>query len=103
MTLSVTSGFRDPDRNQRVGGAKHSKHLEGKALDIDVSGFSEDERLRSIRHASALGFGGIGVYKDTIHIDTGRRRAWGPSHKFQSIPEWALPTIQGHMSRMFKV
>jgi hypothetical protein len=31
----LTSGFRDPASNARVGGAKHSAHIEGKAADVE--------------------------------------------------------------------
>lgn len=30
----ITSGFRDADSNKRVGGATHSAHIEGKAVDL---------------------------------------------------------------------
>lgn len=33
--IAITSGFRSPELNKRIGGAKNSQHLEGKALDID--------------------------------------------------------------------
>jgi zinc D-Ala-D-Ala carboxypeptidase len=33
--IGITSGFRSPELNKRIGGSKNSQHLEGKALDID--------------------------------------------------------------------
>ena len=33
--IGITSGFRSPELNKRIGGSKSSQHLEGKALDID--------------------------------------------------------------------
>jgi hypothetical protein len=33
--IGITSGFRSPELNKRIGGSKTSQHLEGKALDID--------------------------------------------------------------------
>jgi hypothetical protein len=37
-TLVVTSGYRNPERNERVGGATGSRHMLGRALDIAVKG-----------------------------------------------------------------
>ncbi len=33
--IGITSGFRSPELNKRIGGSKSSQHLEGKAIDID--------------------------------------------------------------------
>ncbi|MEO6560229.1 MAG: DUF882 domain-containing protein [Oxalobacteraceae bacterium] len=79
-TLHVISGYRSPQTNQLLadrsdGVAKHSLHLEGKAIDIRVPG----RDLNSVRKA-ALGLrgGGVGFYPDSqfVHIDTGRVRSW---------------------------
>lgn len=96
--LPIRSGFRDPGHNAEVGGATKSQHIERQALDIDVSSLSEEERIRFIETASAMGFGGIGVYKNTVHIDMGERRAWGPSHHSDSIPAWAKEVVDRHLS-----
>lgn len=80
--LVVLSGYRTPDYNRRVGGAKKSQHLTASALD-----------LRSSLHPAGglyiiyLGLidrgqvpdGGIGLYvrKNFLHIDIGRAgRRW---------------------------
>lgn len=96
--LQVISGYRDEAHNKAVGGADQSMHLDHRALDIDVSKLSEAERIRFIETASAAGFTGIGVYKNSIHIDTGTRRAWGPSHGSESVPGWAQEVIDRHTS-----
>jgi len=54
--LSVISAYRDPEHNERVGGAKNSQHIHGNAFDVDVSGMSQEERVRLIRQARAAGF-----------------------------------------------
>lgn len=95
--LPIVSGFRDSERNRKAGGAKHSQHQHGNAVDIDVSSLSKDERLNLIRLASAQGFTGIGVYANSLHLDYGKRRSWGPSHGSESIPEWARATITDHL------
>ncbi|MER9270469.1 D-Ala-D-Ala carboxypeptidase family metallohydrolase [Mesorhizobium sp. M0643] len=88
-SLPVVSGFRDAARNERAGGAKASQHIEGNALDLDVRGKSQAERIKIIQEARAQGFGGIGIYANSIHIDTGPQRAWGASHHGDSLPMWA--------------
>ena len=97
--LPIVSGFRDTARNKKAGGAKRSQHTHGNAVDIDVSNLSQAERVELIKLASAQGFGGIGVYANSLHLDFGKRRYWGPSHKSASLPSWAKAAIQEHMSR----
>lgn len=99
--LTIISGSRDPDHNDAVGGADGSQHLPGngsKAIDVDVSELSQAERIRLIETASAMGFTGIGVYGNSLHFDTGSRRAWGPSHGSESVPGWAKDAIDRHTS-----
>ncbi len=97
-TLEVTSGFRDPEYNARVGGAQNSRHLHGDALDISTAGMSREEVQKLIGITSAQGFTGIGVYESALHVDMAGRRAWGPSYKSDSVPEWAGEAIAAHMS-----
>ena len=78
--LHVISGYRSPESNAKLaaasgGVAKHSMHLEGKAIDIRMPG----KDLASL-HKAALGLkaGGVGYYPDSqfVHMDTGRLRNW---------------------------
>lgn len=78
--LHVISGYRSPQTNQMLadrsnGVAKHSLHLEGKAIDIRVPG-RELSLVRKV--AISLGGGGVGFYPDSqfVHLDTGRVRNW---------------------------
>lgn len=80
QVLHVISGYRSPESNQKLaaasgGVAKHSMHLEGKAIDIRMPG----RDLASV-HKAALGAkaGGVGYYPDSqfVHLDTGRVRHW---------------------------
>lgn len=94
--LLITSGRRSPEHNLKVGGVNKSQHLEGNAVDISTAGMTQDDVLRLISTASAMGFGGIGVYDGSIHIDLGARRAWGPSYHSDSVPDWAADVIGKH-------
>lgn len=75
----VTSAYRSPQTNARLrrteGAAKHSMHLEGKAIDIKVDEVSLG--LMTV-YTKSLAAGGVGLYrnKDFIHVDTGEVRFW---------------------------
>ncbi len=76
----VISGYRSPESNAHLaaasgGVAKHSLHMEGKAMDIRVPGVP----LKNVhRAAMSLSAGGVGLYtaSDFVHVDTGRLRYW---------------------------
>lgn len=96
----ISSTYRDPDTNAAVGGAKGSQHLLGKAFDVDVSHMSTEERQQFIRDARATGFSGIGVYKNSIHLDTGGDRAWGPNYDLDTLPDWAADAVTAPIGTM---
>ncbi|WCR10989.1 DUF882 domain-containing protein [Paracoccus stylophorae] len=76
--LIVTSAYRSPEHNRKVGGAKGSKHLEGSAFDISMANHDPASFIAAARKA---GFKGIGTYprSNFVHIDTGPARSWGES------------------------
>ena len=65
--IIITSGYRCEAHNRAVGGATDSQHLLGKAADIQVEGMAPDTLAA---HAEAIGFGGIGIYSNFVHVDT---------------------------------
>lgn len=78
--LHVISGYRSPETNRKLaaasnGVAKHSMHLEGRAIDIRMPG-----RDLAQLHKAALAekSGGVGYYPSSqfVHLDTGRTRNW---------------------------
>jgi len=94
--LYVNSAFRSMQYQQRLYDAWVAKgspanepvakppgqHQTGKALDISMTnskGLSNTEEIRNkfIAMASREGIGGIGTYKNMIHIDIGPVRTWG--------------------------
>jgi hypothetical protein len=91
--LEITSGYRDPEHNAAVGGAKGSEHIHGNAFDVSTRGMSDEERTALIAKARAAGFKGIGVYDNSLHFDVGADRAWGPDYHRGSLPEWAAGAV----------
>lgn len=91
--LSVTSGYRDPATNARVGGARNSQHTHGNAFDISVAGMSPEQRLALATAARNAGFQGFGFYDNSLHFDVGAPRAWGPSYGRDSLPGWAADWV----------
>jgi uncharacterized protein YcbK (DUF882 family) len=76
--VEILSGYRTHKTNEMLrrssaAVAKNSFHKIGKALDF---------RLPNVEPASVMGsakahaFGGLGMYKNFIHIDTGPERRW---------------------------
>ncbi len=76
----VLSGYRSPKTNNMLrssssGVAKKSLHMQGKAIDLRMEGFST-RRLRDL--AVSLRSGGVGYYSKSnfIHLDSGDVRDW---------------------------
>src|SRR5688572_19901864 len=53
--LSVTSGYRDPARNAKAGGAKGSQHMHGNAVDFNIAKLSPENRSKLLSEAIAAG------------------------------------------------
>lgn len=53
-----------------------SQHFHGNALDLNISGFNNAERLQLVQAARKAGFKGFGFGKNTLHVDIGRNRYW---------------------------
>lgn len=78
--IDVICAYRTPWSNEYLrhhtdGVAKHSLHVEAKAIDIRVLGVKSSE----VRDAAvALHRGGVGYYpvSDFVHVDVGRPRQW---------------------------
>lgn len=78
--IYLLSGYRSPKTNealrrQQSGVAKHSLHMQGRALDFRIPGVS-NKHLNTAAWASSNG--GVGYYRSSgfIHLDTGRKRHW---------------------------
>jgi len=78
--FEVICGYRSPQTNALLhsrssGVAEHSLHLQGRAIDVRLSGFST-ARLQQL--ALGMNRGGVGFYaaSDFVHLDNGRVRYW---------------------------
>lgn len=78
--VHVISGYRSAATNEMLrtrseGIAKHSLHMDGRAIDIRIPGC---ELTQLHRAALALRAGGVGYYPQSnfVHLDTGRIRTW---------------------------
>lgn len=98
--LTITSGYRSPTYNARVGGAKRSQHMLGNAVDISGAAFTNQERLQLVALASAEGVNGIGVYNDkSLHFDLrDYKAAWGSGFNYAGIPGYAKSTMDKHLA-----
>jgi uncharacterized protein YcbK (DUF882 family) len=80
QSFQVFSGYRSPRTNARLhhrnrNVAKHSLHMQGRAIDIHVDGI----KAHKIRNAAlAMRRGGVGYSRraDFVHLDTGSFRSW---------------------------
>lgn len=74
VPVIVNSGYRSPEYNKKVGGAKNSMHLYGKAFDIRITPKLSRNQIHT--YAKQAGFTGFGDYDTFVHIDTGLTRYW---------------------------
>jgi hypothetical protein len=73
--VTVNSTCRSRRHNSRVGGARHSHHLSGNAVDFRVRGAGARSVYAFLRNHASVG--GLKFYRrGFFHIDTGSRRTW---------------------------
>lgn len=78
--FKVISGYRSPQTNaylhdKSTGVAQHSLHMEGRAIDVRITGV---DCASLAARAVDLKRGGVGYYRasDFVHLDTGAFRTW---------------------------
>ena len=71
----ISSGVRTPEHNKKVGGAKNSYHLNGKAYDLVKKC---DLSYKELGKIATKFFNGVIVYKRHLHVDVRQ-------HKYHKI------------------
>lgn len=77
--VRINSGCRSPQRNLEAGGAPLSTHIDCKAADFIIEGFTPAQTYRIVDYMIKTGEipdGGLGLYKTHVHYDTGNPRRW---------------------------
>lgn len=105
--LGVNSGYRSPERNARVGGARDSQHTKGNALDLETKSLTDFDKSRVLDAALSAGAKGIGAYNSgTLHVDTRANPSfWGPNAAnsyarvgISQMPGWAQDDLRAMVS-----
>ena len=65
--FKITSGYRSPEHNEKVGGVPNSSHTLGHAVDIYAP--TSRQKYIIINALLQAGFDRIGVAKNFIHVD----------------------------------
>ena len=78
--IRITSGYRTPEHNAKVGGGKNSYHLKGMAADI-VTLPNPELGLpalspKALQTLLKTWNGGLGSYDSFTHVDIGPKRRW---------------------------
>lgn len=78
LTVNVHSGYRSKETNENLRRnsykvAKNSLHILGKAIDFSIDGMSSKRLAEIVRTHS---HGGVGSYKNFVHLDSGPKRSW---------------------------
>jgi len=88
IIFRISSGYRTPEHNERVGGVPHSAHTLGYAADIRLDGFTQAMVVRIIAALTVAGFRRIGLAGTFVHADNDPTK---PSPAY-----WDYSGVQAH-------
>lgn len=71
--IIVTSGYRTPEQNKKVGGARYSYHMRGMAADIRADGITAKELAKKLNEIVPNECGII-VYENWVHFDVRKNK-----------------------------
>lgn len=71
--LTITSAYRTPEYNRKVGGAKKSQHMYGTAADFYIAGVRPKD-IAEFLETVVPNTCGIGVYDEFVHFDVRKKR-----------------------------
>jgi uncharacterized protein YcbK (DUF882 family) len=78
--ITITSGYRSPQHNKAINGAKDSYHVRGMAADITAAGLSPIELrnvIKKLMDEGKIKAGGLKAYKSWVHYDyRGNYTSW---------------------------
>lgn len=77
--IVISSGFRSPTVNRRVGGAKSSQHTKGQAADFIIPGMSVTEVVLLIRRMGLPYDQLIDEFGNWVHV------SYSPRHRRQTL------------------
>jgi len=87
LTINDAIAKSSTSRNTNFSPPFGSQHFYGRAIDIDISGFGNNDRIRLVDAAIEAGFTGFGLGNNILHLDlrpqtkTGNKRdAWNYSN-----------------------
>ena len=72
--VTITSAYRTPTHNKKVGGETFSQHQYGTAADIVVTGVAP-KKVAAYVETLMPKSGGIGIYSNFTHIDCRSKKA----------------------------
>lgn len=78
FALRITSSYRDPEHNTKVGGVPESSHCVApdgmySGIDISIDSVGGSGIFQLVRNAFTVGFNRIGIYPKHIHLDVESR------------------------------
>lgn len=78
--IKINSAYRTPRHNARVGGGKNSQHMLGRAIDLARPHGVDMKSFRGAidDNADRVLIGGIGVYRNFVHVDIRPRLLGAP-------------------------
>ncbi len=85
LPVIINSAYRTPEYNKKIGGAKYSQHIYGKAADICIQGI-EPIIIAQYAESECKYLKGIGLYIWGDHVDTRATKYYWDSRSGIEVP-----------------